>query len=350
MIICRTPFRISFFGGGTDYPTWYEQYGGAFLSTTINRYCYVMCRHLPPFFEVKGRISWAKVENVSTIDEIENPVVRESLRFLEMAPNVDIHYHGDLPARSGLGSSSSFAVGLLNALHTLKGEAVTKADLAYEAIHVERNMIGDTVGVQDQIASAHGGLNHTTIHKNGKFNIQPVTLKAERYYELESHMMLFFTGVTRFSSKVAESKVRSMGDRVGELQRVQSLVDEGLDVLCSDQPIKEFGTLLNETWQMKRKLSDMISNDVVDDAYTAALNNGAYGGKLLGAGGGGFFLVFAPPERHQDIKRALPDNYLHVPIQLEFQGTETIFNDPGSRSHALEKLRVQAHYGILLNE
>lgn len=344
MIICRTPFRISFFGGGTDYPTWFEQYGGAFLSTTINRYCYVMCRYLPPFFDVKGRISWSKVENVSSIDEIENPVVRESLRFMQMDPAVDIHYHGDLPARSGLGSSSSFAVGLLNALHTLKGEAVTKADLAQEAIYVERNLIGDTVGVQDQIASAFGGLNHTTIMKDGRFMVEPVTLKIDRYHELESHMLLLFTGITRFAAQVAESQVKSMKDHVTELQRVQSLVDEGLSVLSSNAPIGDFGLLLNETWRMKRRLSDMVSNDMIDDAYAVALKYGAYGGKLLGAGGGGFMLLFAPPEHHQAIKDGLGD-FLPVPIQLEFQGSQTIFNDPGSRSQALEKLRAEKRYG-----
>jgi D-glycero-alpha-D-manno-heptose-7-phosphate kinase len=343
MIICRTPFRISFFGGGTDYPTWFEEHGGAFLSTTINRHCYVMCRYLPPFFDVKGRISWSKVENVSSLAEIENPVVRESLRFMEMEPAVDIHYHGDLPARSGLGSSSSFAVGLLNALHTLKGEAVTKADLAQEAIHVERNLIGDTVGVQDQIASAFGGLNYTTIMKDGRFIVQPVTLKTDRYHELESHMLLLFTGITRFGGIVAESQVKSMKDRVSELQRMRDLVDEGLRVLSSDAPIRDFGLLLDETWRMKRRLSEAVSTETIDSAYAVALKHGAYGGKLLGAGGGGFMLLFAPPERHQVIKEAL-DKLLPVPIQLEFQGSQTIFNDPGSRSLALEKLRAEKHY------
>lgn len=339
MIICRTPFRVSFFGGGTDYPTWFEKNGGAFLSTTINRYCYVMCRRLPPFFEVKGRISWSKVENVSSIDEIENPVVRESLRFLGMEPSLDIHYHGDLPARSGLGSSSSFAVGLLNALHTLNGEAISRTDLANEAIHVERNMIGDTVGIQDQIASSFGGLNITRIRTDGTYTVQPVTLKPERYVELEDHMIMFFTGITRFASGFADSKVGSMAARDLEMRRIQSLVDEALEVLCSSTDIAEFGKLLDETWQMKRRLSSIVSTDAIDDAYAAARKHGAYGGKLLGAGGGGFMLIFAHKDRHQEIIDALP-TLLHVPVQLEFQGSQTIFNDPGTRSRAMEEMRA----------
>ncbi len=341
MIICRTPFRISFFGGGTDYPTWFQQHGGAFLSTTINRHCYVMCRHLPPFFEVKGRISWSRIENVSTLEEIENPVVRETLRYFTMEPALDIHYHGDLPARAGLGSSSAFTVGLLHALHVLRGEAVSKYDLAQEAIHVEQNLIGDTVGVQDQIAAAFGGLNHVRIKPDGSFIVRPVSLRPERLHELESHMMLFFSGQTRLASDVAASQVRSMADRQRELMRIQSLVDEALALLTGSTDIAEFGRLLHETWLMKRSLSDKVSNDHIDGAYTAALQAGAYGGKLLGAGGGGFMLIFAPPERRQAISDAL-SHMLMVPIELEFQGSEIIFNDPGSRTQVLHRLRADA--------
>lgn len=341
MIICRTPFRISFFGGGTDYPPWFRDHGGAFLSTTINRHCYVMCRYLPPFFEVKGRISWSRIETVSTLDEIENPVVRESLRYFNMEPALDIHYHGDLPARAGLGSSSSFAVGLLHALHVLRGEAVSKYDLAQEAIHVEQDLIGDTVGVQDQIAAAFGGLNHVRIQPDGTYTVRPVSLRAERLHELENHMMLFFSGQTRLASDVAASQVKSMSERQKELMRIQSLVDEALALLTSSADIAEFGRLLHETWLMKRSLSDKVSNDHIDGAYTAALKAGAYGGKLLGAGGGGFMLIFAPPERRQAVSDAL-SKMLMVPIELEFQGSEIIFNDPGSRTQVLHRLRADA--------
>lgn len=341
MIICRTPFRISFFGGGTDYPPWFQQHGGAFLSTTINRYCYVMCRYLPPFFEVKGRITWSRIENVSTLDEIENPVVRETLRYFGMEPALDIQYHGDLPARAGLGSSSSFTVGLLHGLHVLRGEAANKYELAQEAIHIEQNLIGDTVGVQDQIAAAFGGLNHTRIKPDGTFNVHPVSLRPERLHELESHMMLFFSGQTRLASDVAASQVKSMGERQQELMRIQSLVDDALTLLTGTADIAEFGRLLHETWLMKRSLSDKVSNNTIDDAYAAALKAGAYGGKLLGAGGGGFMLIFAPPERRQAIADAL-SHMLMVPIELEFHGSEIIFNDPGSRVQMLNRLRADA--------
>ncbi|MDX2101204.1 MAG: kinase [Alphaproteobacteria bacterium] len=339
MIISRTPFRISFFGGGTDYPTWFQEHGGAFLSTTINRYCYVMCRHLPPFFDVRGRISWSRIEGVSEIEEIENPVVRESLRFLRMEPALDIHYHGDLPARAGLGSSSAFAVGLLNALHALRGEAVSKYDLAQEAIHVEQVLIRDTVGVQDQMASAHGGLNHGVIASNGTVTMTPINLAPERLFHLEQHMMLFFSGQTRFASNVAAEQVKSMAERQRELKRIQSLVDDALNVLCGSGDMAAFGELLHETWQMKRSLSAKVSTDVVDQAYDAARAAGAYGGKLLGAGGGGFLLIFAPPGRRAAIASAL-NHLLEVPIELEFQGSQIIFNDPGARSQSLQRLRA----------
>ncbi len=341
MIICRTPFRISFFGGGTDYPTWFQEHGGAVLSTTINRHCYVMCRYLPPFFEVKGRISWSRVENVSALHEIENPVVRECLRFLGMEPALDIHYHGDLPARAGLGSSSAFAVGLLNALHALRGEVVSRADLAQEAIYVEQQLIKDTVGVQDQIAAAFGGLNHVQINPNGTFSVEPINLAPERLFELESHMLLFFSGQTRFASDVAAAKVRSMGERQRELHRIRELVDEALALLTRGGGMAEFGQLLHESWLMKRALSTKVSTDAIDSAYASARASGAYGGKILGAGGGGFMLILAPPHRHAAITQAL-SSMLAVPIELEFQGSHIIFNDPGTRSQTLQRLRAAA--------
>ncbi len=327
MIISRTPFRMSFFGGGTDYPTWFRKYGGAFLSVTLNRYCYVMARRLPPFFEVKGRISWSMIENVNTLGEIQNPVVRESLRLLEMEPALDIHYHGDLPARAGLGSSSAFCVGLLNALHALRGEFVGKMELARQAIKVEYELIGDTVGVQDQVATAHGGLNFCTIERDGEICLRPVVISSERTQALQDYVLLFYTGVARAASNVAATKVKNMAERVTELKRIQGLATEAHALLCGPADLEEFGELLHETWQMKRALSSAVSNELVDSAYDAALKAGAVGGKLLGAGGGGFLMVFANPRAHARIREALKD-LLHVPVAFERQGTQIIHHDP----------------------
>jgi D-glycero-alpha-D-manno-heptose-7-phosphate kinase len=327
MIICRTPLRVSFFGGGTDYPTWFSEHGGGFLSATVTRYCYVMCRHLPPFFDVRSRITWSIVENISAIDEIKNPVVREVLRFLKLEPSFDIHYHGDLPARTGLGSSSAFAVGLLNALHALRGEFASKSDLAREAITVERDLIGDTVGVQDQFATAFGGLNFANIDTDGSFSVRPVAVTRQRTKELEDHLLLIFTGISRSASSVADSQVKAMPDHVAEMRRVRALVDEAHAVLREHKDIREFGKLLHETWQIKRSLSRQITTDLIDDAYRAALNAGAIGGKLLGAGGGGFLLIFAEPHVHEQIRAALR-NLLFVPIQFEFQGSQIIYHEP----------------------
>jgi D-glycero-alpha-D-manno-heptose-7-phosphate kinase len=325
---------VSFFGGGTDYPAWFAEHGGAFLSTTINKYCYVMCRQLPPFFEVKGRISWSKIENVNTIDEIENPVVRECLRFLQMEPRLDIHYHGDLPARSGLGSSSAFTVGLLYALHAIKNEFVTKRVLASEAITVERELIGDTVGVQDQTAVAYGGLNNCTIDHQGDVTVRPLIAPPHRIAELQRHLLLFFTGLSRSAAAVAATNVQNLGNKQSEMMRIRELVDEGVNVLQSGRDITEFGHLLDESWQMKRSLSTAVSTASIDDAYATARLAGAIGGKLLGAGGGGFLLIVAPPERHPRITKALRD-LLYVPIEFENQGSEIIFYDPDSYSRAM---------------
>jgi len=327
MIICRTPLRVSFFGGGTDYPAWFSEHGGAFLSTTITRYSYVMCRSLPPFFDVRGRITWSMVENVNTLDEIKNPVVREVLRFLEAEPTLDIHYHGDLPARTGLGSSSAFAVGLLNALHALRGEFAGKADLAREAITVERDLIGDTVGIQDQIAAAYGGLNYVTIDTDGAFSARPVVISRRRAKELESHLLLIYTGISRSASSIAASQIKAMPDHGAQMRRIRALVDEAHAILREQGDIREFGKLLHDTWQMKRSLSRHITTDFVDEAYSAALGAGAIGGKLLGAGGGGFLLIFAEPHRHEEVRAALR-SLLFVPIEFDFQGSQIIFHDP----------------------
>jgi D-glycero-alpha-D-manno-heptose-7-phosphate kinase len=340
MVICRTPFRVSFFGGGTDYHAWYKDHGGAFLSTTVNKYCYVMCRQLPPFFEVKGRISWSKIENINTIDEIDNPVVRECLRFLNFEPRLDIHYHGDLPARSGLGSSSAFAVGLLHALHAIRSEFVSKSMLAREAITVERDCIGDMVGVQDQTAVAHGGLNHCAIDNDGSVTVRPVIAPQHRIADLEQHVMLFFTGISRSAAGVAATKVSGFGDRGREMSRIRELVDEGVNILHNGRDVTEFGRLLHEGWMMKRALSSVVSTDAIDEAYETARRAGAIGGKLMGAGGGGFLMIFAPPECHPQIVKAL-DPLLYVPVQFESQGSQIVFYDSESYSRTMETPRMK---------
>ena len=337
---------MSFFGGGTDYEAWYRHHGGAFLSATLNKYCYVMCRKLPPFFEVRGRISWSKIENVNEIREIENPVVRECLRFLEIEPDLDIHYHGDLPARSGLGSSSAFTVGLLHALHALRNEFVTKRVLANEAITVERELIGDTVGVQDQTAVAYGGLNYCLIDQQGNVVVRPVITSPNRIREFEQHLMLFFTGLSRHAGAVAATKVKSFAERELQMTRIRQLTDRGLEALQGTGDIAELGRLLHETWQMKRQLSSAVSTDAIDEAYEAARNAGAIGGKLMGAGGGGFLMIFAPPDRHRRVIEAL-GKLLYVPVEFETQGSQVIFYDPDSYSRTARfgEMRLAANAG-----
>jgi D-glycero-alpha-D-manno-heptose-7-phosphate kinase len=326
MIISRTPFRISFFGGGTDYPAWTRENPGAVLATTINKYCYLTCRPLPPFFEHRTRILYSRVENVKSIDEIQHPSVRETLRHLGFKEGVEIHHDGDLPARTGLGSSSTFTVGLLHALYGLQGRMPTKADLARTAIHIEQDLIHETVGCQDQVMAAYGGFNVIRFGPVEPFQVSPVVLGASRLEELQSHLMLFFTGVTRTASEIASTQVREMGDHRAEMHSMLRLVDEALSVLTGSAPIAEFGRLLDEGWRLKRSLSAKISTREIDAMYETAKRSGALGGKLLGAGGGGFLLLFAPPDRHDAVRRALK-GHLHVPFRFDSQGSQIIFYD-----------------------
>lgn len=327
MIISRTPYRVSFFGGGTDYHTWYNVHGGAVLSTTINHYCYLTCRHLPPFFEEKHRIVWSQIEKVSQSKDINHPAVRAVLDFLEEKNGVEITHTGDLPARSGLGSSSAFTVGLLNAMHALQGRMSNKRELACEAVHVERDILKENVGVQDQIATAYGGFNKITILQNGDFAVDPVILPMERLQALQSHFLLFFTGVSRTASDVAEEQSRLAGSKKTELNAMRALVDEAIDVVSHASDLTQFGRLLHETWQIKRSLSAKIAPQFVDAIYERARNAGAIGGKLLGAGGGGFMLFFAPPQMHARVRAALSD-LLHVPFEFESGGSNIVFYSP----------------------
>ncbi len=330
MLVSRTPYRISMFGGGTDYAAYYRQYGGAVLSTTINKYCYLTCRFLPPFFKEKSRIIWSKIESVADNGEIEHQAVRACLKYLNITQGIEIHHTGDLPARSGLGSSSSFTVGLLKALIAMtSNRQINGYCLATEAVHVERDILKENVGVQDQIAVACGGFNKITIQPNGVFTVAPVIIPKERLAALQSHFLLFYTGVSRTASDIVKNQ--QLSDKNGELAAMSRLLKEVCNLLTSNDDIAEFGRLLHEGWQIKRSLAANISPGFVDDIYARAKSAGAIGGKLLGAGGGGFMLFFARPDDHARIKKAL-ENLLWVPFAFENDGSQIIFNAPDSYS------------------
>jgi D-glycero-alpha-D-manno-heptose-7-phosphate kinase len=328
VIITRTPFRISFFGGGTDYPAWFREHGGAVLATTINKYCYITCRRLPPFFEHKHRIVYSKIENVKSGHEIQHPAVRAALNWAGTEDGVEIHHDGDLPARSGLGSSSSFTVGLLHALRGLKGQMSNKEDLARDAIHVEQILIGENVGSQDQVSAAFGGFNLIEFLRNDSFNVSPVVIPLYRRKELHDHLMLCFTGFSRIASEVARSKIDNLKKREKELKFMRQMVDEALAILQNArESIDSFGKLLDLSWQYKRSLSDRVSTPEIDNIYQAAIDAGAIGGKILGAGGGGFLLIFAKPEKQAAIRDRL-NKLIHVPFEFEDSGSRVVLYQP----------------------
>ena len=333
MIINRTPLRISFFGGGTDYPSWYLKHGGSVLSTSIDKYCYISCRVLPPFFEHKLRIVYSKTEQCCHFEEIEHPAVREILRFLQIDQGLEIHYDGDLPARSGMGSSSSFTVGLLHALYAQKGIMPSKKQLALESIHIEQNMIKETVGSQDQVCAALGGLNHIIFSTTGEIDVQPVTLSIERMRELNSHLMLFYTGIKRTASEVANGYVEDIDSKYKILKKIHEIVVYGLEVLNSGFCICKFGELLHEAWILKKCLSPEVSNGMVDALYNRAREVGAIGGKITGAGGGGFLLLFVPPSARERVREAL-GRYIHVPFHFESSGSQIIFYEPEQQDYS----------------
>ncbi|HHY87235.1 MAG TPA: kinase [Verrucomicrobia bacterium] len=341
MIISRTPFRISFFGGGTDYPAWYRRHGGAVLAASIDKYCYLTCRYLPPFLEHRIRIVYSRIEQCQTVDEIAHPVVREALRFLKVDRGIEIHHAADLPGRSGMGSSSSFTVGLLHALSALKGKISGKRQLARDGIALEQERLQETVGSQDQVCAAYGGLNQIHFLQNGDFTVQPLTLPRSRVRELNAHLMLFYTGIRRTASKVAASYGTATNiERCADvLVRMREYVDRAVDLLNSRQSISAFGELLHENWMLKRELSDKVSNPEVDALYERARSAGAVGGKLLGAGAGGFLLLFVPPDRQAAVRARL-ENLLNVPFKFEFSGSQIIFFDPEEDYARLEKARA----------
>jgi D-glycero-alpha-D-manno-heptose-7-phosphate kinase len=339
MIIARTPFRISFLGGGTDYPAWYRIHGGAVLASTIDKYCYITCRHLPPFHEHRISIVYSKMERCNALDEIEHPAVREVLRFLDVDRGVEIHTDADLPGRSGMGSSSAFTVGLLHAVHALRGEMVGKQQLTVESIHLEQEVLREAVGSQDQVNAAYGGLNHILFSPNGEISVRPVTISPRRMNEFNGHLMMFYTGIRRTAANVAESFIHAMDSRKRQLRIMKDLVDEGLAVLSSDHDIADFGHLLNEAWQAKRGLSTAVSNDHVDALYARARAAGALGGKLTGAGGGGFLLLFVKPGSQEDVRGEFKE-LIHVPFKFDFSGSQIVYYEPDEDYSKLEQVRA----------
>lgn len=342
MIISRTPFRISFFGGGTDYPAWYRMHGGTVLATTINKYCYISCRYLPPFFDHKIRIVYSKIENCQDSSEISHPAVREVLRYLSIDRGVEIHHDGDLPARSGMGSSSAFTVGLLHALHALKGHIPSVHQLTAESIHVEQDLLKEAVGCQDQVQAARGGFNHILFHQNGDISVQPVTLSRARIDDLNAHLMLFFTGLSRTASKIALSYAQNLEAKEQAMQAMCDMVQEGISILNSTKDLQSFGALLHEGWLLKRSLGAKISNDYIEQLYQEARSVGALGGKLLGAGGGGFMLLFVRPEDQYRVREKLRQ-LIYVPFRFEFSGSQIIFFDLEEDYSKDDKVRANEH-------
>lgn len=326
MIITRTPFRMSFFGGGTDFSDFYETYGGSVISTTFDKYCYVNVRHLPRFFDYENQIVYSKIEHTASIEDIEHPAVREAMKFLDMH-ELRIEYDADLPARSGLGTSSSFAVGMLNAFHALKGSYASKHKLADEAIHLERVLCNESGGIQDQIAAAYGGLNRIDFNKDG-YQVKPVIISKERKQLLSDNMMLFFTGFSRFSSDIQVKTQNAIKNKTSQLLEMLSLVDTAEDILTNKaKNLNEFGRLLDYSWKLKRGISDSISTGSIDELYNKALEAGALGGKLLGAGGGGFLLFYVEKDKQLYVKQCL-SQLLYVPFEFENNGTGVLYYQP----------------------
>lgn len=328
MIITRTPFRISFFGGGTDFPEWFIKNDGAVLTSAIDKYCYISCRKLPPFFEYKYRIVWSRIELVNDKSDIFHPSVRETLKFLDDDNSYEISHNADLPARSGLGSSSAFTVGLLNALYAIRGQIVENTKLADEAIHIERNLNKEAVGYQDQIIASYGGFNKIIFNKNQSYTVKPIVIARSRLQDLEGNLMLFFTGFSRFSSDITEKHVQNINKNDLILEKMHELVDISIELLQGEKDISNFGHLMHETWGLKKTLSSAVSTTEIDDIYNKGIKNGAIGGKILGAGGGGFILFYVPKDQQEKVRRSLKD-LIHVPFTFENSGSKVVLYQPG---------------------
>ena len=327
MIITRTPYRLSFFGGGTDYNSWFEENGGVVLAVGLAHYSYLTVRYLPPFFSHKSRLVYSKIETINEIRNIQHPSVRGCLEYLNISEGVEIHHDGDLPARSGLGSSSSFTVGLLNSLYALKQQMRSPRRLAKEAIDVEQNWLKESVGIQDQIMAAHGGFRIIEMGPDANWSVKNMLLPKEYLKSLEDHVLVGFSGISRMAEKHAKNKVENIkqGKTNKEMQTIYTLTQEALQAFQNQASFDEIGGLLDQSWQCKKRLAEGVSADWMDDLYQTAIRNGAYGGKLMGAGGGGFFFFLAPPKKHQQIRDALSQIKVWVPFKIDYTGSQVIF-------------------------
>ncbi len=329
MIITRTPFRMSFFGGGTDMESFFREHGGAVISTTFDKYCYVTVRHLPRFFDYTSEFSYQTTERVSNVEDIKHPAIRNAMKMLDMH-EIRLTYEADLPARSGLGTSSSFAVGMLNAFYALKGKYADKKKLADEAIFLERILCDEAGGWQDQIAAAFGGMNRIEFNKDGTYDVKPIIIHPDRKKKLNDNLLMFFTGFTRFSSDLQKANQAGYDEKVKQLQQIYGLVDDAEKILEDKQSnLDDFGRLLDTTWRLKRQTGGAITTHSIDALYERGIAAGALGGKLLGAGGGGFLVFYVQPEKQAEVKKAM-NNLLYVPFQFEDGGTQVIHYTPES--------------------
>ncbi|MDC0248075.1 hypothetical protein OAK00_02865 [Pelagibacteraceae bacterium] len=326
MIISKTPYRISFFGGGSDYPSWYLRNGGAVISSTIDKYIYISCRKLPPFFNHKYRIVWSKVESVNNVNEIQLKPVREMIKKFNIKDGLEIHYDGDLPARSGMGSSSVFVVGLLNLFNNINKKKIENEMLAKQSIYFEQKVLKEVVGSQDQIAASCGGFNKIIFNKGGKFLVKPIKIKKETLNNLNQNLILVYTGLTRNAHDIASSFVNKLKTtKRNQIIEILNFVTEAENTLKKDD-LNSFGKLLHESWIKKKELSSFITNNKIDDIYNYAINKGAVGGKLLGAGGGGFFLFYVPKKYQKNFISSFK-KLIHIPFKFSKEGSKIIFNN-----------------------
>lgn len=334
MIISRTPFRVSLFGGGTDYPQWFREHGGSVLGMAIDKYCYISVRPLPPFFEHRHRIVYSKIESVNSLDEIQHPAVRGVLKHAGVQIGLEIHHDGDLPARSGMGSSSSFTVGLLNALYALQGRMRSKRQIAEEAIYVEQEVLRENVGCQDQVWAAYGGMNRIDFNEDGTFVVRPMILKKERVAQLMDSLVLYFTGFSRIASEIAAKQIDNLKAKEKSLHIMRDLVDRAEAVLSDpDRDLREIGEMLHASWQLKRELASGVSTGPIDDIYATAIQAGAVGGKLLGAGGGGFLLFYVEPSRQSALRERL-DPLIEVRFDIDRAGSSIVVYSPNGLGEA----------------
>jgi len=348
VIVTSTPLRISFFGGGTDYPVWYREHGGAVLATTINKNCYITLRRMPPFFEYHSRISYSRIENVVKNDAIEHPSVRACLQFMNMEEGVEVHHVADLPARTGLGTSSAFTVGLLLGLYALRNQMRDKHSLNADALHVEQELIKEAVGSQDQTSAAYGGFNRINFQRDGGIDVKRILAAPHRLEELNQNLALYFTGFSRIASEIATEQVRITPHKQKELEAMYQFVDEAESIVADpNRSLDEFGRLMHQSWQIKRSLTQKISNANIDEIYEAGISAGALGGKLLGAGGGGFMLFYVPREKRQAVRERLK-KLLCVPFSFSARGSHVVVYEPEEvydQSTIEERSVVYAQHG-----